>query len=167
MLYRFRAIDPDREDFMREYEISPGMTFYDFHTFLVRDLSLPADAFCSFFMAGEQWEKGLELTIFDMDNETELAAIPMSSVSIGEIAREVGARFIYTYDLFHGQSLYFQLQAIDGAGLAPASPVCVHASGSNPEVADDIVELANRDIEELLALGMPSADDGGAALELD
>ena len=89
----------------------------------------------------------------------------MASVSIGEIAREAGARFIYTYDLFRDQSLYFQLQVIDREALAPAAPVCVHACGTNPEVLDDILDFANRDIAELLSGELPLSEDGGEVLE--
>lgn len=162
MLYRFRVIDPVREDFVREYELDPCGSFYDFHQALARDLALSGEELASFFMASEQWERGLELTLIDMVNDTEMAAIPMDSVAIRELVQEEGARLIYTFDVLQDRSLFVQLLRIDPNADAPGSPRCCRSEGGNPASGPSALEIANRDIEELLRCGYDGGTGYGA-----
>lgn len=150
MLYRFRIVDPEQEGFLREYEVSPCHTFFDLHSRLSVDLSLCNESFASFFVASEQWDRGMELTLFDMANDTELAAIPMDSLTIGELAREEGARFVYTYDGLQDRSLFLQLVCIEKSAREPKEPICVRSVGTSPGSGSSFLEVANRDIAELL-----------------
>ena len=116
MIYKFRMISADDKAFLRDYEVDSNQTFLTFHNAIQDNLGFDPTQLASFFLADEHWNKGMELTLLDMQNEGDLAAIPMESVKICELIKDRKDRLLYVYDIFTDNSLFIEL--LDIAYLA-------------------------------------------------
>ena len=58
MIYRFTLISDEADDFIREIQIDPEATFYDFHEAIVKSVGYTDDQMTSFFICDDDWEKG-------------------------------------------------------------------------------------------------------------
>lgn len=132
MIYKFRMISGDEKVFLRDYEIDSNQTFLEFHNIIQQNLSYDTSQLASFFLADENWNKGLELTLIDMDNDGGLAAIPMDSVKIKEIIKEKKERLLYVYDIFTDNSFFIELMEITMPDCSIKYPVCIASIGEPP-----------------------------------
>ncbi len=151
MIYKFRMISGDERAFLREYEICSDSTFLDFHKFIQDDLNFDANQLASFFLTDEQWNKGLELTLIDMENDAGPAAIPMDSVKIRELLKNKKDRLLYVFDIFSDRCFFIELANIIEQKENEQYPNCTASVGVAPEqvIVEDIT------IEDIAA----AADD--------
>lgn len=57
MIYRFTLISDESDDFVREIQIDPEATFYDFHKAILQSVGYTDDQMTSFFICDEDWER--------------------------------------------------------------------------------------------------------------
>ena len=150
MQFHFRMVDPLVGDFLREYLISSGATFYDFYRFLCSDLHLQSEHLMSFYTVSEDWEKQMELTLLDMgDSGTELPTVAMNTVRLGDVLTQVGDRLIFCHDIFLNRNLYVQLIAIEEGDVALLPGKCLKAVGADPAPSPDMEESVLDDLRDL------------------
>lgn len=53
MIYRFTLISDEADDFIREIQIDPEATFYDFHEAIVKSVGYTDDQMTSFFICDD------------------------------------------------------------------------------------------------------------------
>ena len=56
MVFRFRMLSDENDNFVRDYEVLYDTTLLDFHNFILRSLEYE-DCMASFFTADDRWEK--------------------------------------------------------------------------------------------------------------
>jgi len=132
MIYKFRMISGEEKAFLRDYEIDSNQTFFDFHKLIQSNLNFDSNQLASFFLADEEWNKGLELTLLDMENEGGPAAIPMDSVKIKEILKEKKERLLYVYDIFNDNLLFIELMDVFPPDCKKKYPICSASVGEAP-----------------------------------
>ena len=71
MIYRFTIISDEVDDFVREIQIDPEATFYDFHEAILKSVGYTNDQMTSFFICDDDWEKEKEITLEEMDDNPE------------------------------------------------------------------------------------------------
>jgi hypothetical protein len=125
-------ISDDQKAFLRDYEIDSNQTFLDLHNIIQKNLNFDTTQLASFFLADENWNKGLELTLIDMENDGGLAAIPMDSVKIREIVKERKERLLYMYDIFTDNSFFIELMDILTPDCSLKYPICSATIGEPP-----------------------------------
>ena len=99
MIFRFRMLSDENDNFVRDYEVPYDMTLLDFHRFLLESLEYE-ECMTSFFTADERWEKLGEFTLMDMGEDSPGAPRPMESVTLGQIIHNLRDRLIYLFDMF-------------------------------------------------------------------
>ena len=57
MIYRFTIISDEVDDFVREIQIDPEATFYDFHEAILKSAGYTNDQMTSFFICDDDWER--------------------------------------------------------------------------------------------------------------
>lgn len=72
MIYRFTLISDEADDFIREIQIDPEATFYDFHEAILKSVGYANDQMTSFFICDDDWEKEKEITLEEMDDNPEI-----------------------------------------------------------------------------------------------
>ena len=68
MIYRFTIISDEVDDFVREIQIDPEATFFDFHEAILKSVGYTNDQMTSFFICDDDWEKGKEVTLEEKDH---------------------------------------------------------------------------------------------------
>ena len=133
MIYKFRMISGAEKVFLREYEIPSSYTFFSFHKFIQDDLGFDSDQLASFFITDENWNKGLELTLIDMENDAGLAAIPMESVKLSDLLKKKKDRCLYVFDIFTDRCFFIELAEIAEPAEDKDYPYCKVSVGAPPE----------------------------------
>lgn len=142
-------ISADDKAFLRDFEVDSNQTFLAFHNAIQDNLGFDPTQLASFFLADEHWNKGMELTLLDMQNEGDLAAIPMESVKISELINDRKERLLYVYDIFTDHSLFIELLDKFEAEAGVKYPICSASVGEPPiQLADDAIDISDEDFEE-------------------
>lgn len=142
MIYQFRILSDQCEDFLLDLEIPYHMNLSAFNDYLQQQLGYDPRILCSFFVSDVEWEKLQEYTQEDMsisaqDMEYSLCEEcdvpqPMSSVRVSDIVCERFDRLVYVFDPLCEHQLYIELLR----SLVPEPgvfyPRVVSRSGSAP-----------------------------------
>jgi hypothetical protein len=109
MIYLFRIISDENQDFYRDMVIDGTDTFLDFHKTLQKNLDYDPSQLASFFITNEMWEKQQEITLIDMMQDPELSVITMDQAILEEYFTELNQRMIYVFDFFSERAFFIEL----------------------------------------------------------
>lgn len=119
MIFQFRAMSDEQEDFLLDVEVRHDMNLLDFSNFLGQELGYDLSMITSIFTSDSEWEKLQEFTSFDMgatgdDIQFELCddcdgPIAMERVKLDDIVIEKFDRLLYVFDPLHERQLYIEL----------------------------------------------------------
>jgi hypothetical protein len=173
-------ISGEEKVFLREYEFNANETFLNFHNFIQDDLDFDPHQLASFFLTDEQWNKGLELTLIDMENDAGPAAIPMDSVKVVDLIKNKKERLLYVFDIFSDRCFFLELSDIFEPMVDEIYPRCSTSVGTPPdqlqideillddilldeegfdEITNDIGTFDDEDLNELSSFEGNYADD--------
>lgn len=113
MVYKFRLLSNEEQEFVRDVEILSDQTFYDFHRAITHDLHYDNSQIASFFLSNEQWEKMQEVTLFDMsEGESEIETFVMDQTPINQLISEEKQRLLYVFDFFSERVFFIELHSV-------------------------------------------------------
>lgn len=135
MVFRFRMLSDENDNFVRDYEVKYDMSLLEFHTFILRSLEYE-ECMASFFTADERWEKLREFTLVEMGNDGEEAPQLMEQVSLGQIIHSKRDRLIYLFDLFGNRAYYLELTGSYEADPGALYPREIYARAEVPDQYD-------------------------------
>jgi len=134
LIYKFKIVNDENDNFCREIEIKPGNTFMDFHEILLDCIKLSPGEMASFYICDSKWNKLQEITLCDMaeteeaKEEEESEAKPvkmMSDVKLKESINDPHQRMIYVYDFLKMNTFYIELSKISEGEEKNTYPRCV------------------------------------------
>ena len=112
MVFRFRMLSDENDNFVRDYEALYDMKLLDFHNFLLETLEYEP-CMASFFTADDLWEKQQEFTLMEMgDGESDTQPRLMEDVTLGQILHHIRDRLIYIFDMFGDRAYYLELTGV-------------------------------------------------------
>ena len=129
MIYHLRAISNESDDFILDIAIDSQFTFLELHDFIQEKLDYDPSHMASFFTTDEGWNKEQEITLVDMNEETE-TTFCMEKTLLSDLFKEPKQRALYAFDLFSERVLFMQLSQIDEGNLR--LPVCLKLEGTPP-----------------------------------
>ncbi len=133
MIFRFRIIGKGNEPFYRDFEIRDDQTFYDFHVAIQNELGYDKNQLASFFLASNKWEKGLEINLTDMTEDTFTPVIVMERTQLCELISQKSRRLLYVFDFFSDRAFFIELTSITQPGENLTYPRCIAGKGNPPE----------------------------------
>lgn len=98
MVYKFRLLSDEVEDFRRDIEIDSDATFFDLHKAILESVNYPDDQMTSFFICNDNWIKEIEITREKMDRMSEEDSYVMDECVIGDIVEEEKQKLMYVFD---------------------------------------------------------------------
>lgn len=151
MVYRFTIISNEVDDFVREIQIDSEATFYDLHKAILKSVKYNDDQMTSFFICDDNWEKETEITLEEMDINSEEDSWVMDRTKLDEFLDEEKQRMIYIFDPLTERCFFIELsEIITGKSLENAK--CVRKEGDAPKQTIDFDEMAkidqNLDLDE-------------------
>ena len=135
MIFRFRMLSDENDNFVRDYEVQYDTTLLDFHRFILSSLEYE-ECMASFFTADDRWEKLREFTSMDMGEEGDGAPEAMERVTLGQIIHNNRDRLIYLFDLFSDRAYFLELTGTYEADKEASYPREIYARAEAPDQYD-------------------------------
>ena len=152
MVFNFRMLSDEDDNFVRDYEVPYDMTLKDFHRFICDDLQYDAMEMASFFKSDKSWQKLKEFTLVDMgihpqdDLDDDLMPVAMEQVLLGQIIRQEHDRLLLVYDLFEDRAFFIELMSARKTDPDMEYPRVVFANGEAPDQFDAEKNAENKSI---------------------
>lgn len=135
MVFRFRMLSDENDNFVRDYEAMYDMTLLDFHDFILQSLDYEP-CMASFFTADDRWEKQREFTSVEMDDGSGDAPAAMESVTLGQVIHNRRDRLIYLFDMFGDRAYFLELTGTFEAEKGASYPREIYAQAAVPDQYD-------------------------------
>jgi hypothetical protein len=141
MIYLFRIISDENQEFLRDLVIDGSDTFLDFHHALQKDLDYDSSQLASFYITSEIWEKQQEITLIDMMQDQELETRTMEDTTIDEFVHKLNQRMIYVFDFFSERAFFIELIEMSDEVSPRETPFIGQSRGEAPsQLALDLLE---------------------------
>jgi len=145
--YKLRMLLDDQDDFLRDYEIRSNQTFLNLYELIRQTVKLQGNELASFFICDSKWRKKKEITLMDMQDETEadqqidddddefrkpqkkLPTFIMGNVKIKDFIEDPAQRMLLEYDFLNPTVFYIELFKIAEANENATYPICVKQTG--------------------------------------
>ena len=133
MVLKFRLISNEQDDFIRDIEILAKQTFFHFHMAIQDNLHFDKSQIASFFVCNQDWEKGQEITLFELTEEEAPKVLIMDDAKVGDHVLEVHDKMIYVFDVFNERLFFIELVDKYKQDSSTEYPFCNFEQGQPPQ----------------------------------
>jgi len=150
MVFKFKIISDKVENFALHVDADAKNTFFELHEAIQDECKYDPSEIVTFFLADEEWDKGLEITMFPNKSPKQNSAVTMKNAILGDYLKQKEDKLIYIFDVINQKSLYIELNEIVMENKLN-SPVVTFNKGLAPlqssSIRYDTDLLANEDAE--------------------
>lgn len=145
MIYKFRLLSDEVDNFRRDIEIDSDASFHELHKAILESVGYADDQMTSFFICNDSWIKTMEITLEDMGSRSDEDNYVMSETIIGDIIEEEKQRLVYVFDPLGDRVFYMELSKIEfGKDIETAR--CTKSVGEPPVQTLDFDELISKNV---------------------
>lgn len=157
MVYRFKLVSDEIDNFSREIEIDSESNFLQLRNAILDSVGYSKDELDSFFLCDDEWQKEEEITLEDMDTSSDQDTWLMETTPLYEMIEEEGQKLIFVFDYITDRCFFMEMkEAIPGRNLK--EPICTLKQGKAPEQHVDMNEF-EKSIDEKIAKEFDITDD--------
>ncbi len=139
MIFNFRMVSDEVDNFRREINIDADATFLDLRNAICDSVSYDKNQMSSFFLCDNNWEKGKEITLEDMGSDSDEDYYLMEETYLSDFIEDEGQRLIFVFDYMTDRCFFLEMKkSTPGKNLK--DPLCVAAMGNPPVQIMDIDE---------------------------
>lgn len=139
MVFNFRIVSDEVDNFKREIKIDADMTFLDLRNAICDAVNYDKHQMCSFFLCDNNWEKEKEITLEDMDVDSDQDVWLMDETILSDYLEDEGQRMIFVFDYMTDRAFFIELKEII-TGKKLIDPVCTCSMGTPPPQTIDFAE---------------------------
>ena len=121
MVFNFRLVSDEIENFKREIQISSEATCYDLKEAICESVGYDKNEMCSFFLCDKGWEKEKEITVEDMGTDSDVDAYIMDECVLSDYIDDEGQRLMFTYDYLNDRSFFLEMREMIRASSTRAA----------------------------------------------
>jgi hypothetical protein len=164
-----RIVADTQEDIFADLRIHKENNFLTIHDFLVENFHLDKLEMSSFFYSNDDWDKGEEITLMNMNIGDDQTVKFMESITINEVFKEKKFKFLYVNDFLNMNIFYVEI--LKESDLENNETLkLLHKLGEyEPKKSEDILIMEDEnklsEIEDIL--NEPEEDEFGGFEELD
>ena len=164
-----RIVADTQEDIFADLRIHKENNFLTIHDFLVGNFHLDKLEMSSFFYSSDDWDKGEEITLMNMNIGDDQTVKFMESITINEVFKEKKFKFLYVNDFLNMNIFYVEI--LKESDLEDNETLkLLHKLGEyEPKKSEDILIMEDEnklsEIEDIL--NEPEEDEFGGFEELD
>lgn len=160
MIYNFRIVSDEVENFRREIKIDADMTFEDLKNIICESVGYDKNQMSSFFICDNSWEKEREITMEDMGSDSDQDVYLMDECTLSDFIEDEGQRLMFTFDYMTDRSLYIEMkEMVPGKNLKDA--LCTLSRGEAPAQTVDMDEFDAIADAKASAAAAAAAEDMG------
>lgn len=157
MVYRFKLVSDEVDNFSREIEIDSEASFLQLRNAILDSVGYSKDELDSFFLCDDEWQKEEEITLEDMDTSSDKDSWLMETTPLYEMIEDEGQKLIFVFDYMTERSFFMEMkEAIPGRNLA--EPICTLKKGQAPKQQVDMTEF-EKAIDSKVAKEFDITDD--------
>lgn len=155
LVYRFRLISEDHDNLIRDIDILPGQTFFDFHVIIMESTELTHCEQASFYLTDKKYKKDKEITLKsvkrqirkydeDLDEIVSQTVVPplMKKAKLKNFIEDPHQKMIYEFQGNEFYSFHIELFKILQADNSWSFPQCVKKNGELPKKAEILPPIA-------------------------
>lgn len=140
MIFNFRIVSDEVENFKREIKIDAEATFLDLKNAICESVDFDKNQMSSFFICTNDWEKEKEITMEDMGSDSAQDVYLMEDTPLSDLIDDEGQRLLFTFDYMTDRSFFMEMkEMIPGKNLM--DPVCTLSLGKAPAQMVDLDEF--------------------------
>lgn len=140
MIFNFRIVSDEVDNFKREIQIDSTATFLDLKKAICDSVGYDSGQMSSFFLCDDQWEKEKEITFEDMDTDPGQDVWLMDETALDELILDDGQKLLYVFDYLTDRCFFIEMtKAITGKKLR--DPLCTLSMGTPPPEIVDLDEF--------------------------
>jgi hypothetical protein len=148
MVYKFRILSDEVDNFVREIAIDSESTFLDLHNAILESVDFSKDQITSFFTCNDDWEKEKEITLIEMDSSPEVDTWIMETTKLNELIEDEGQKLLYVYDYITERSFFIEaFQFLPNKTLSKAK--CTFSEGDAPVQNTELEDITNDSVSKL------------------
>lgn len=154
MIYKFRLVSDEIDNFKREIEIDADDTFLTLRNAILDSVAYDKSQMNSFFICEDGWEKGKEITLEDMGTDASDDVYLMDECILSDFLEDEGQRLIFVFDYLTERSFFIELKKTE-PGKNLSEPLCTLSMGTPPaqfidmdEFEQQLDEKAAKQLEE-------------------
>jgi hypothetical protein len=132
MIFKFRLLSSEMDDFVRDFEISSNQTFYALHMAIQEDCKYDPSQIASFFLCNDNWEKETEITLFEIPEEQGKVTLAMDNSVLSDYITERKQKLVYIFDIFNERAFFIEVVGITDDDPSKSYPLCTLSEGSPP-----------------------------------
>lgn len=160
MIFNFRIVSDEVDNFKREIQIDAEATFLDLKNAICESVDYDKNQMSSFFICDDRWEKEKEITLEDMGSDSSEDVYLMEDSVLSDFIEDEGQRLMFTFDYLTDRSFYIEMKKmITGRNLK--DPVCTLAVGKAPAEVVDLDEFDAKIDAKAAAAAAAAAEDMG------
>lgn len=137
MIYSFRIVSDEVENFKREIQIDADASFLDLRNAICDSVGYDKGQMNSFFLCDSGWEKEKEITLEDMGTDSSEDAYLMDECILSDYIEDEGQRLIFTFDYLTERSFFIEMKE-SRPGKHLKDPVCTVSMGEAPKQTVDL-----------------------------
>ncbi|MFT4522877.1 MAG: hypothetical protein ACI8ZN_001829 [Bacteroidia bacterium] len=146
IIYRFKITFEDVDEVERIIEVRASQSFADLYKGIVESIKFNPDVTASFYISGDNWRKGKEITNADKEGVTQMAECKLNT-QVNDPHQKI---LLITHDEMEW-SFRIQLFKIQKSDVDMSFPVCIKSIGVAPKQTKIVtIGLATNEFEELV-----------------
>ena len=131
MIYTFRIVSDEVDNFKREVQIDANATFLDLRNVIADSVGYDKGQFSSFFICDDGWERGQEISLEDMGSDSSEDVYIMEDTPISDFIEDEGQRLVWVFDYMTDRMFFIEMKkSVPGKNLM--DPLCSIAVGKAP-----------------------------------
>ncbi len=131
MVFKFTILSDEVDNFVREIAIDTEATFFDLHSFILDSVGYEKNLMTSFFMCTDDWEKGQEITLVEMESSSEYDNLVMDKTKLDELISDENQKLIFVFDMISERVFFMEVTEIIPR-KSQDKPVCLTSEGIAP-----------------------------------
>lgn len=154
MIYNFRVVSDEVDNFRRDIQIDADATFLDLRNAIYNSVGYDKNQMCSFFICDNEWEKEREITLEDMGLDASEDSYLMEDTILSDEIEDEGQRLMLTFDYLNDRSFYIELKTSE-PGKSLMEPLVSSAMGRAPQqesvlevIEPEKINAANKAVDE-------------------
>lgn len=143
MIFNFRIVSDEVDNFKREIKIDADATFLDFKNAICDSVGYDKNEMCSFFLCDSHWEREKEITLEDMGSDSDQEVYLMDEAILSDYIDDEGQRLQFVFDYMTDRGFFIEMKEMI-TGKTLKDPVCTLSLGKAPEQNIDLEEFEAR-----------------------
>lgn len=131
MVYKFTLLSDEADNFVRVISIDSEASFLDLHQAILNAVGFEQNLLTTFFICSDDWEKGQEVTLVEMDSGSEYDNLVMEDTKLEDLLADEKQKLLYVFDLLTERSFFMELTEIV-PGIRKDKAECIVSKGEPP-----------------------------------